>query len=310
MPSQQEYRYTETPASPVAPKKRQMTDREREAEYSKANASRTVAPPRPAPVDVRTMGAEEFNGQGGIGVAETVVQSPRGGPLTGDALKAAFGFSMGAPTATTDDASARAGVLAGGYKPTLEDPGAARRAGLTAFGAEIIPARTPTRQESAEEDAYIAAQVAPVQAADERIERGNQRDMAFAGQQRAEDRADAQMSALQRRQALLMTLENQLGIPIDEKSLQEIVKEKFKQDENEGVLADIYTMFEDEQKDIEQIPMGPTAEQQKALIREHYREKRDRLQNIRTRRAVQLSKQPAQADENDILSLVNAPGGS
>lgn len=252
--------------------------------------------------------------------AKEPTQPRRGGPLTGDALKAEFGFSMGTPTEKTDDAAARAGVLAGGYKPTLQDPGMERRANETArtreamagfgFDPEMIPARTPTSQESAEDDAYVAAHVAPVQAADERIAKGSQRDAAFASRTRAEDQAEAQLTALQRRQALLMTLEDKLGIPIDEKALAELVKEKLKQDESEGVLADIYTMFDDEQKDISQIPEGPTAVQQKATISNLYREKRDRLQNIRTRRAVQLSKQPAQADENDILSLVNAPGGS
>lgn len=237
-----------------------------------------------------------------------------------DRRKAAFGFSMGEARPDTDDAAARAGVLAGGYKPTLHDPGMDRRAAETArnkaaaapgtvlnemFGVtpDMMPARVPSRQESAEDDAYIAAQMKPVEAAEARL-----------GQARGEDeanrRAEMQLNALQRRQALIAAFEETTGQPFSEKALAEEMKKRYEAAEQDGIMADLYEMFEDERRDIEALGPGPSADREKALIREHYREKRDRLQNVRTNRAVQLSKQPTPPATDESIAAIVSAGGS
>lgn len=126
----------------------------------------------------------------------------------------------------------------------------------------------------------------------------------------AAQRKDLELSALQRRQALVQAFEETTGQPFSEKALAEEMKRKYEAGEKDMILADIFAIFEDEEKDIAALGPGPEGDRKKALIREHYRELRDRLQNVRTNRAVQLSKQPDPPATDESIEAILSRGGS
>lgn len=86
---------------------------------------------------------------------------PPQGPSRLETLGRPFGYSRGADRPTTNDAAAVSGLRSrqNVVGAMLEDPGADRRA---------AQGLTPTSRQSAQEDEYLQAQVAPAEAADQR----------------------------------------------------------------------------------------------------------------------------------------------
>lgn len=232
-----------------------------------------------------------------------------------------FGFSMGTPTAQTDDRAARAGVLSRGYTSTLSDPGGDRRAernagismenAIAGEGDILQPMETPTSRESALERDYLQAQVAPAERADAK----RAQDVAAA---RAGLIADSEAAAAVQRQAAKLAWEETYQMPYSEEAAKDIAEQVRKNDEDAGLMADLSDMKSDmdaELADVDSVyppdPMNPTnpvnmaRQREQDRIRQKYMLDMNHLLTVRTRRNIEMGKkgQAPPATEDDLTNF-------
>lgn len=181
-------------------------------------------------------------------------------PSVLDTLGPRFGYSRGRDLPTTNDAAAVSGLAARAYKPTLDLAASERR--RDALNADGIVA-TPSSRESALEDSYVAAQMAPVQQRDQQIQIAN-------AQRQAAIMQEQQLSATLARQAAEQAFFARTGMPYNEKTAQIIAEFDARAAEDQGYQEEAHGMEQEKQQALAQARDAKEA----AAISAHYDKQR------------------------------------